>query len=49
LDCAREVEEMRSLGLVELKRTGQRLEHALRDPVQVPALEAGVVVNAHPG
>ena len=40
---------MRTLGLVELKRAGQRLEHALGDAAQVPALEPGVVVDADSG
>jgi hypothetical protein len=30
--CTCEVKEVRSLGLVELKRTGQRLQHAFGDP-----------------
>ena len=46
---ARKVEEMRSLSLIKLKRAGQRLEHAFRHPVPVPALEAGVRVDADPG
>ena len=40
---------MRPLGLVELKGTGQRLQHAFGDAAQVPALQAGVVVNADAG
>ena len=40
---------MRSLGLVQLKSAGQRLQHALGHPAQVAALEAGVVVDADPG
>jgi hypothetical protein len=46
---AREVEQMRAFGLVELKRTRQRLEHAFGRAVQVPALKPGVVVDADPG
>jgi hypothetical protein len=44
-----EVEEVRTLGLVELKGTGQRLQNAFGDPAQVPALEADVVVDADSG
>ena len=40
---------MRTLGLVELKRTSQRLEHAVRDATQVPPLKPGVVVDADSG
>jgi hypothetical protein len=40
---------MPSLSLIELQRAGQRLQHAFRDPVHVPALEAGVVVDTDPG
>ena len=44
-----EVEQMRPLRLVELKPTGERLQHGLRDALEVPALEAGVVVDADAG
>ena len=40
---------MRALGLIELKGTGERFQHTLRDPVQVPSLKAGVVVDADSG
>ena len=40
---------MRTLGLIELKRPGKRFQDALADPVQGPALEAYVVVDADPG
>ena len=46
---AREVEQVRPLGLVELKRTRERLEDALRDAGRAAPLEARVVVDAHPG
>ena len=46
---AREVEQVRTLGLVELQRPGERLEHALGDAGRVAALEAGVVVDADAG
>jgi hypothetical protein len=45
----REVEEVRTLRLVELQGTGQRLQNAFGNPAHVPALEAGVVVDADPG
>src|SRR5439155_21918580 len=45
----RKVEQMRTLGLVELKRTSQRLEHVLRHATHVPALKPGVVVDADSG
>src|SRR2546426_12260302 len=40
---------MRTLGLVELKRTSQCLKDALRDTAHVPALKPGVVVDADSG
>ena len=40
---------MRPLGLVELQGAGQRFQHALGDPAQVPALESGVVGDADAG
>src|SRR5215212_11799464 len=49
LGRASEIEEVRALGLVERERARNRLEHGLRDAAQVPALHAGVVVDADPG
>jgi hypothetical protein len=46
---AGEVEEVGALGVVELERPGQCLQHALGGPAQVSALQAGVVRNAHAG
>ena len=46
---AGEVEEVGALGVVELERAGQGLQHALRDAAHVAAFEAGVVRNAHAG
>jgi len=46
---AREVEQMCSLGLVELERARERLEHRLGDTGRVPALEPRVVVDADTG
>ena len=40
---------MGSLGLVELKRSGQPFQNALRNAACVTALEAGVVVDADAG
>lgn len=40
---------MGSLGLVELERLGERLEHAFGGPVHVSTLETGVVGNAYAG
>ena len=40
---------MRALGLVELQRTHERLQHGLRDAAQVAALEPRVVVDADAG
>ena len=40
---------MRALGVVELQRPGERLQHALGDAADVAALEALVVVDAHAG
>ena len=45
---AGEVEQVRALGFVELKRPGQGVKHAVGDPAGVPPLEAGVVVDADP-
>ena len=44
-----QIEEVGPLGVVQLKSAGERLEHPLRDPVQVAALQAGVVVGTDPG
>jgi hypothetical protein len=38
-----------ALGVVELQRAGDGVQHALRDPAEVPALQAHVVVDADPG
>ena len=46
---AGEVEQVGSLGLVELERPGECLEHAFGGPVHVSALETGVVGNADAG
>ena len=46
---AGEVEEVGALGVVELERPGQCVEHALGDAAHVSALEAGVVRDAHAG
>jgi hypothetical protein len=40
---------VRSLGLIELKGPGARLQHALRDTAKVASLKAGVVVDADTG
>ena len=47
--CAGEIEEVRALGLVELKRTGERLEHGVGDAGGVAAFELGVVGDADAG
>ena len=39
---------MRALGFVELKRAADPVEHGLRDARCVAALEANVVLDAHP-
>src|SRR5947209_4199677 len=46
---ASEVEEVSALGVVELERSGQCLQHAFGDAAEVSALQAGVVGNAHAG
>ncbi len=46
---AGEVEQVRPLGLVQLQRPRDRLQDAFRGAGEVPALEVGVVVDAHPG
>ena len=40
---------MRPLGIIKLQRSGERIQDVLRDPVQVPSLKAGVVVDADSG
>jgi hypothetical protein len=44
-----EVEQVDAFGIVEWERAHQRLENGVGDPAQVPALEAGVVIDADPG
>jgi hypothetical protein len=39
---------VRSLCLIELKRTGQRVQNALGGSVRVAALQARVIVDAYP-
>ena len=46
---AREVEQVRPLGLVELQRPRERLEDGVGDTAHVAALEPGVVVDADAG
>ena len=46
---AGEVEEVGAFGVVELQRTGERLEHGLGDAASVAALEARVVLDADAG
>ena len=46
---AGEVEEVGALGVVELERPGECLQHALRGPAHVSPLQARVVRNAHAG
>jgi hypothetical protein len=43
------VERVRALGVVELERAGQRLEHVLGDAAHVAALEPRVVRDADAG
>jgi len=40
---------VRRLGVVELQGTGERVEDTVRRAGEVAPLEAGVVVDAHPG
>jgi len=47
--CAGKVEQMFPLGLIELQRPGERIEHALGHAGEVPALELGVVLDADTG
>jgi hypothetical protein len=46
---AREVEQVRALGIVELQRSRERLEHAVRHAAGVAALQALVVLDADAG
>src|SRR4051795_5277004 len=46
---ASKVEEVSALGVVELERSGQRLQHPFGDSAQVSAFQAGVVGNADAG
>ena len=46
---ARQIEEVRALGVVELQRPGQRFEHELGDAADLAALQAPVVVGADAG
>jgi hypothetical protein len=46
---ASEIEEVSALGVVELERSGQRLQHAFGDAAEVSAFQAGVVRNADAG
>jgi hypothetical protein len=46
---AREVEEVRALGVVELERSRQGVEYRFGRSGGVAALEAGVVVDADAG
>ena len=46
---AGQVEQVLTFGVVELQSPGHRLQHRLRRPGQVPALEPAVVVHAQPG
>ena len=46
---AREVEEVRALGVVELERVGERVEHAVGGAGGVAALQALVVLDADAG
>ena len=44
-----EVEEVKSLGVVEAQRSREGVEHAVGGAVEVASLELGVVVGAHAG
>ena len=46
---ASKVEEVSALGVVELERSGQRLQHAFGDAAQVSAFQTRVVRNADAG
>jgi hypothetical protein len=47
--CAREIEEVSALRLVELQRTRKGFQNGFGDTACVAALEAGVVVDADAG
>ena len=49
MGCSREIEEVGALGVVELQRPCERLEHGVGDSGGVAAFEAGVVVDADAG
>src|SRR3954471_5665212 len=49
LGGAGEVEEVGALGVVELERSGQCLQHALGGAAHVSAFQARVVRSAHTG
>ena len=49
LGGAGEVEEVGALGVVELERPGQCLQHALGGAAHVSAFQARVVLDAHAG
>ena len=44
----REVEQMRSFGLIETQRMGQRIQDAVGGAAEVPTLQAVVIVDAEP-
>jgi hypothetical protein len=41
--------QVRALGVVKLQRTGERLQHAVRDAAGLAAFQALVVLDADPG
>ena len=47
--AAGQIEQVLPFGVVELQGTGHRLQHRLRRPGQVPALQPAVVVDTQPG
>ena len=49
LSGARQVEQVATLGLVQLKRACDSVEDGLGRPGEVPAFHADVVIDAHPG
>jgi hypothetical protein len=49
VDGAGEIKEVRALGLVELKRAGERFQDQLGDAADVAALQALVVLDANAG
>ena len=44
-----QVEQVRPLGLIQLQRADQRVQHRLRDAAQIAPLQPGVVLDADPG